>query len=191
MEGGIFHGGLIWFNETIMGYKYIINNMCIYIYIWLVVFRPTPLKNMMGWKSVGVKGTSQLFLESHQTCSSHHQPPIPSSLSLQISSPIWAKQLRKTPESCHAVSLTRIKRGNWKLSSIFMLDMFQKNDDRRVTTLTCDTTAFFSRPLCGHVLSTLQPLRHKGRCLSFHMHGMLLTWDPFKWLWKTCCSRGP
>lgn len=30
---------------------------------------------------------------------------------------------------------------------------------------------FFSRPLCGHVLSTLQPLRHKGRFLSFNMHG--------------------
>ena len=23
LEGGIFHGGLIWFNGTIMGYKYI------------------------------------------------------------------------------------------------------------------------------------------------------------------------
>ena len=34
LEGGIFHGGLIWFNGTIMGYKYI------YIYIWLVVDLP-------------------------------------------------------------------------------------------------------------------------------------------------------
>ena len=151
---------VVWYG--LMGY--------IYIYIYLVGgFSPYPKND--GLSNSWEQRTSQLFLESHKTCSSHHQPAIPSSLSLQI----CFAHLVETAEE-NAIFRIMARRftypdQTWQLKSHReMVEIFQPRiPEGHYAHLSYNS--FFSRPLCGHVLSTLQPLRHKGRFLSFNMHG--------------------